>query len=87
MTSNKANILKTFKNYFSLYDENYWSVDHSISSSDLIMPCYYSSSENGALIYNERVESSLEDNLNNIEYISINIEFGGWLNYGYFINI
>ena len=84
LTSNKANILKTFKNYFSLYDENYWSVDHSISSSDLIMPCYYSSSENGALIYNERVESSLEDNLNNIEYISMNIEFGGWLNYGYF---
>ena len=84
LTSNKANILKTFKNYFSLYDENYWSVDHSISSSDLIMPCYYSSSENGALIYNERVESSLEDNLNNIEYISINVEFGGWLNYGYF---
>lgn len=84
LTGNKKTMMNKFNEYFSLYDSKDWKIDHSISGSDLMMPYFYSNESNGSLTTKERIESNVADNLSNIQYISFNVEFGGWLNYGYF---
>ena len=58
--------MNKFNEYFSLYDSKDWKIDHSISSSDLMMPYFYSNESNGSLTTKERIESNVADNLSTV---------------------